>query len=64
MTPGDTVYRRTAEGCRFGRLLKVGRKYAHVDVAGKRREWPVADVKPWPPVYDAAPARPVKRGRA
>jgi hypothetical protein len=63
MTPGDTVYRRTAEGCRFGRLLKVGYKYAHVEVAGKHREWPLADVKPWPPErVDAAPVK-AKRGR-
>lgn len=63
MTPGDTVYYRTERGCRFGRLVRAGYKWADVEVCGKTKHVPLADVKPWPPErVESAPVK-VKRGR-
>jgi signal peptidase I len=64
MTPGDVVYYRDKTGAHFGHLVERGYKWARVRHGDTTRRVPVADVKPWPPVYDAAPTRPVKRGRA
>ena len=60
-----TVYYRDASGCaHFGQLLKRGHKWAHVQVAGAIKRVPLEAVKPWPPVRESAPVKPVKRGRA
>ena len=59
------VYYRDDSGCaHFGQLVKRGHKWAHVHVAGAVKRVPLDAVKPWPPVREAAPATPVKRGRA
>ena len=54
------VYWRTKYGCRFGYLISEGPKWSQVEVHGKTRKWPSAEIAAWPP---PPPGPPVKRKR-
>ena len=61
---GEVVVWRTRDGCRFGRLLELGTKWARVQFgsAGKRRVL-IEECSPWPPDYEGqVPVCMVKRG--
>lgn len=49
MTSGDVVYWRSKHGCRFGHLVKLGYKLAHVRIGDSIKRVPRELVKPWPP---------------
>ena len=59
---GSTVVWYSKHGCRFGKLLEAGHKWAYVNLEGRRRKLPVAELRTWP---RPAPvdSKPAKRGR-
>lgn len=59
---GTTVMWRSKHGCRFGPLLEVGHKWAYLQLEGRRRKAPVAEVASWPPPPPGE-SKQAKRGR-